>query len=64
MSNQEEMISKQLVTYFFISLEDLYRGKVFQEEAKMKNTTISKRRNKRLQLKSSVKVIPRNLENL
>jgi hypothetical protein len=47
-NSQEETISKLLAMFFFISYVDLYHGKDFLEDQRMKNIIISKRRRRKL----------------
>jgi hypothetical protein len=64
MNNHEEMILRRLVTSFFISLEGHFLGKVFQEDQRLKNMQISKRKKKKQLLKSYAETSLRSSKSL
>jgi len=64
MNNQEEMISSQLDMFCFISLEDLYHGKDFLVDQRLKNMQTLRKRRRRCRLKIYAKINQMNLRNL
>ena len=64
MNSLEEMIWRQLVTSFSISLEAHFRGKVFQEDQRLKNMQISKRKKKKQLSKSYAETSLKNSKSL
>jgi hypothetical protein len=57
MSSQEEIAWSLFAMYFSISWRDLYHGKVFLDDQRLRNTQTSKKRRRKLQLMNCAKVI-------